>query len=206
MDSELKNQDLTNDNKYRFAGYCAIISSLLSLPFLVVHLSCAAQVGQMTIIVPLNISLAVISAFCSLYAFYRFKCYLNEYYEFHDIDKIVMPLIILSVIGTLAGIFNSTVASFSQAGPGLRLLSLMTIFAISITAGIIGIIFSIKLLSLPVELHGMLRPYVYISIAAAICFMLFFLGPIGVILGAVTDFMLGMILLKPAEEPAVEFV
>ena len=206
MDSALTVQCVDNDNKYKFAGYCAITSSVLSLPMLAVHLICVTQIGPMAILVPANISLVVIITFCGLYAFYNFKCYLNEYYKFHDIDKYVMPLIIITIVGNMAGIFNSTAGALSQTYPFLKVLSMIVTLAIVITAGIIGILFCVQLLKLPVSLHGMLRPYVYITIAAAICFMLFFLGPIGVILGAVTDFMLGLILLKPKEEIQIEFV
>lgn len=206
MDSEQTDQELTKDNKYAFAGYCAITSSLLSLPFLAVHLICDAQLGPMAIIVPLNILLVIVLTSCSLYALYRFKCFLNEYYEFHDIDKYVMPLIILSVMAGIAGIFSSTAGVISQIGPNVKIPSILVIIPICIVGGIICILFSVKLLNLPVSLHGMLKPYVYITIVAAVCFMVFLLGPVGVILGAVTDFMLGLILLKPKEEIQVEFV
>lgn len=199
MDSEIIDQGLSNENKYRFAGYCAIISSFLAIPHLIIHLMCDMQLEPITILLPLNILFTIIGSFCGLYAFYRFKCYLNEYYEFHDIDIYVMPIILLSIMG-------STLAIFSQMGPAFKIPSIIAIFAICIAVGIIVILYSVRLLSLPVSLHGMLRPYAYITIAAAICFMLFILGPIGVILGAVTDFMLGVILLKSAEEATVEFV
>ena len=205
MHSELLDNDLEN-SKYKLAGYCAIASSILALPLLVVFLTCTTQIGPRAILVPVNISLIVIVTFCSLYAFYHFKCYLNEYYEFHDIDKYVLPIIIFSIMGSSIGIFNSTAGAISQTYPGLKILSTIATLAISISAGVISIVFSVNLLKLPVSLHGMLKTYVYITIAASICFMLFFLGPIGVILGAVTDFMLGIILLKTPEKLEVEFV
>ena len=206
MDSEHKGQITRKGNKYTFAGLCAITSSLLSLPFLAIHLGCSVQLGSTAMIVTLNISLGIITTFCSLYALYRFKCFLNEYYEFHEIDKYIKPLIILSIMACSAGIFSSLTGIISQTGPNLGIPSVLILIPISIAASIVAILFSIKLLNLPVPLHGMLNAYVYITIAAAICFMFYFLGPIGVILAGITDFMLGLILLKPKEEIQVEFV
>jgi len=200
MDSELMDRSLENKNKYKLAAYCAFTSSILSLPYLIIAIIGDLKVGPTVILLPLSISLTFIVHFCSLYAFYRFKCFLNDYYEFHDIDIYVILLIILSIMGATA------FAIYSRTGPNLKIPSFIAIVAISIVAGILGIVFSVKLLGLPVSLHGMLKPYVCITIVASICFMVIFLGPIAIVLGAVTDFMLGIILLKPKEEIEVEFV
>lgn len=199
MDSELTDQNVKNENKYKLAGYCAIASSILTLPCLAVVLLCGVRLGPMSILLPLNISLTVIVISCSFYALYRFKCYLNEYYQFHDIDIYVTLIIILSVIVNVVRVISDTT-------PAVGTLGLVAVIVLGFGCGLLAIALSVKLLNLPAPLHGMLKPYCYFTIAASICFMLFVLGPIGVILGAVTDFMLGMILLKPKEEIQVEFV
>ena len=117
-----------------------------------------------------------------------------------------MPLIILSILGSTLSNFDCTTVVISQADPGLKILFTIVTLVICIAGGIIGITLNVKLLNLPVSLYGMLKPYVCISIIATICFMLFFLGPIGAILSAVTNFMLGIILLKTPEKLEVEFV
>lgn len=199
MDSALTDQNMKNENKYNLAGYCAIAGSILTLPFLVVALLCGMRIDPMSILLPLNVSLTVIVISCSLYALYRFKCYLNEYYQFHDIDTHVTLIIIIIPITNVIRILCDTI-------PAVGTLGLVAALVINFGFGLICIALSVKLLNLQVPLHGMLKPYCYFTIAASICFMLFFLGPIGAILGAVTNFMLGLILLKPKEEIQVEFV
>jgi hypothetical protein len=199
MDSALTDQNLDNKNKYKLAGYCAIICSILYLPWLVIVLTSVVRLDLKTMLLPFDISLSMIISLCGIYILYSFKSYLNEYYQFHDIDIYVMPLVILSFM-------TGTTAFISRMHSDSNLPILIATLALCFASGIISIIFCVKLMNLSVSLYGMLKPYVYLSIAAAICFMLFFLGPIAVILLAVADFILGLILLKPKEEIQVEFV
>ena len=115
------------------------------------------------------------------------------------IDKLVMPIIILCAAITVIGLSGHIVPQFE--------LLLMVLMAVSGgLAAIVLLFFSVLLLRLQVSLNGLLKPYAYATIAMCICFMIFFLIPIGMILASVTDFILGLILLKPKEEMQVDFV
>ena len=78
---------------------------------------------------------------------------------------------------------------------------------IGIPLAILGIIFAVKLLRLESDQSGLLRPFAYVNIAASICFATFILAPLGLLLDAAGNVILGMLYLRRKSEPtAPEFV
>jgi hypothetical protein len=67
--------------------------------------------------------------------------------------------------------------------------------------GILSIMFAKRLLRLSGNLYGLLKPFCYITIVSGICFITVFLAPVGIIAGAVTDVILGVIFFRAAEQP-----
>ncbi len=65
---------------------------------------------------------------------------------------------------------------------------------------ILMIVFLIKLLRLSNNLYGLLKPFVYVGIASALCLATFILFPLGLILWAVQYVMLGLIFFRAADE------
>jgi len=95
------------------------------------------------------------------------------------------------------------------AGPAptpvlLGFIGLMVV--IGVPLGILSVIFDIKLLEMQDNLNGLLKPYAFLNIAAGICFATFILSPLGLLIGAVGDVMMGLILLKKGPVTAPEFV
>ena len=66
--------------------------------------------------------------------------------------------------------------------------------------GILSILFSTRLLKLPYRFYGLLKHYCYITIASGVCFMMVILLPVGIVVGAVTDIILGIVFFRAAEE------
>lgn len=199
MDSELMDRSLENTNKYKLAGYLAFATSVLLIPVTVITIMHDIPATYNPALLPFLIVFTVIMLCCGIYAFYRFKNFLNEYYDFHDIDKLVLPIILLRIVVTLFSLLSKVV-------PDLKLIAGIMTIVTAIATSIVGIIFCIILLRLKVSLHGLLKPYAYLTIALYICVMTLLLGIVGVILGVVTNVMLGIIFLKTPEEIEVEFV
>ena len=197
MHSELLDNDLEN-SKYKLAGYLAIATAVLLIPVTVITIMHDIPATYNPALLPFIIVFTVIMLFCGLYAFYRFKDFLNEYYDFHDIDKLVWPIMLLRIVVTLFSLLGKV--------PDLKLIAGIMTIVTAIATVILLIIFCFILLRLKVSLHGLLKPYAYLTIALCICAMTFVLGIVAVILGVVTNFMLGIILLKTPEKLEVEFV
>jgi hypothetical protein len=66
--------------------------------------------------------------------------------------------------------------------------------------GILSILFAKRLLRLPYSLYGLLKPYCYVTLISGACFITVILIPVGIVTGAVTDFILGIIFFRAAEQ------
>ena len=62
--------------------------------------------------------------------------------------------------------------------------------------GIIFIVFAIKLLRLPDNLFGLLKPFSYTSIATGFCFATIFLIPLGLVASTIADMILAIIFFR----------
>ena len=84
---------------------------------------------------------------------------------------------------------------------------IIPVAVIGITLGILGIILGARLLKLPAENTSYYRVYAWLSIVAGVCFVTFFLSPLGGLIDAAANIVLAMLFLKPdAEDPQPEFV
>jgi hypothetical protein len=198
-----------NDGEYNVAGWLAIAAAVLTLPMFGFGLAMdiashrVPKVALLLLVPYAIVSLAQMGF--GLFAFARFRNFLNKRHGFHEVDALILTIIIgviviffiafparvLTVLGVLEGPFV--------------LIPIIAIAVVGISLGILGIIFAIRLMRLQSDLNGYLKPYAWITIAAGICFATFILSPVGMLLDAVGNVLLGMIFLKPEGE-TVEFV
>ena len=84
--------------------------------------------------------------------------------------------------------------------PPLIFVPLGLLFLVTLPVSTLGIIFAIRLLRLDAELYGFKKPYAVLTIVASICFATFILAPVGLLLDAIGNVLLGLIYLKPEPE------
>ncbi len=185
------------DIRYAVAGWLAIASATLFLPAF--FITVLHDIGKAAGLLPFVVLLYGLQTAFSVYAFYQFKNLLNEYYEFHETDNLIIILIIAQIV----------IVCFALLGrifPVILIPSVIMLVVLGIPTGIVGIIFGVKLLRLNASLHGFLKPLAYLSIAGSICMLTFLLIPIGLIIFAVSDAILGAVFLKGKEGVKVEYV
>jgi hypothetical protein len=138
--------------------------------------------------------LTVVGLGLFLYIITSFKKLLNSRFKFHDVDIYISLLIwgnvVLAILSLLA------LGSISPEST-MEILSIIAF----IFFGILSIMFATRLLRLSGNLYGLLKPFCYITIVNGICFITVFLAPVGIIAGAVTDVILGVIFFRAAEQP-----
>jgi hypothetical protein len=117
-----------------------------------------------------------------------------------------VTIIIGAIAITGVAVTAKIVVSLNLVPETVTVMLVGVIILCAVALGVLSVIFAIKLLSLQDDLNGLLRPYVYVSIAAAICFATFLLAPIGLLLNAASTLILGLIFLRAGREPEVEFV
>jgi hypothetical protein len=189
--------------RYTVPGWTAIAAAALTLPMLVLGLildiAARKSPGIASVVLLPYLFVASAQAICGLYALGRLKTFLNERHAFHDVDSIIIVIIIAGCAMTLAAL----TARVALVAVGLDKAGEIYFTALLVTAGItmaiLGLIFAVKLLRLESDLGGLLKPFIYTNIAASVCFATLLLAPLGLLLDAASNVLLGMIFLRSAD-------
>ena len=190
-----------NEKSYQLPGWAAVTAAVLTLPMIVVGLIIEVSMHTRpavaaSLLVP-DVALIVASLTCGLYALGRFKSFLNECFEFHEVDGLIVAIIIGSVLLTSISTAGRISVVLLGLGPGGTVPFIVAIVAVGVPLSILSIVFAVKLLRLEVDLGGLKRPFAYVTIAAALCFATLILAPLGLLLDAAANVILGMVFLRP---------
>jgi hypothetical protein len=197
IQTEAGSQD---DFKYTLAGWCAIATAVLLVPYALISLILDIRPDLVPVLIPFLILIVAVEMTCSIVAFILFRTLLNERYEFHEIDNLV-PIL---VIGSIA---ITCVAFVGRLIPAIRIPALVMLFVLDVPVAITGIVYGTRLLRLRAKLHGLLKPLAYTHILAGIFFLTLILSLLGLLTMAAFYAMLGVLFLRGEEEDQdVEFV
>jgi len=204
---------MTQDNPYLTAGWMAIAGGILGLPIIFLgfmldvmsHRSGDAQAAAIFLVI--YIGFAILQLFFGVYALSRFRHMLNHRFDFREVNGLITAIICGVIAVTLiimVGRISGVVAGYSKI-VSVQMIVLLALVAIPLN--VLSIVFSVKLLKLNDELHGLKRPYAYLNIAAAVCFATFILALVGLLIQAACSIIMGAIFLKPAAKAEeLEFV
>lgn len=198
-----------DENRFAPAGWMAIAGAILTLPlmgmgFLFDILSKRLD-GLHPLFPVLYVTVGVAQAALVIFAFYRFKVYLNEKHAFYRTDMLMMVIIAGAIVVTTIGLSGRFIIWLGAPVP-VTVAFLAGLAVVGVPLGIISVIFGIKVLELDDSLHGMLKPYAFLNIVAGVCFATFILSPLGLLIGAFGDVVMGMILLRDGAAAVPEFV
>jgi hypothetical protein len=174
------------------AGWLSITNAIFAIPSIAMSWLLDTIGGAGAKLSQAILTLASLGLF--LYVIISLRKLLNYRFQFHEVDLYISLLIWGNVI----------LAAFSLLALGsLGFEWFMTILSIVsfLIFGILSIMFATRLLRLPVNLYGLLKAFCYTTIASGICFITVFLAPVGIIVGAVADVILGIIFFRAAEQP-----
>jgi len=150
-------------------------------------------------LVPFSTGLDLVTLGIGIYVILRLREWLHENYGFHALDTIITMIIVGNVV------IMPLAAAGRILGVGEQYLYLIPMYCVIAYLSIVTIVFAARLLRIEGEMRGLKRPIAYVGIAISVCFLSFILIPIGVLLGAVYNLLIGLLLLqRPAEE--VEYV
>jgi hypothetical protein len=138
--------------------------------------------------------LTLVSLGLFLYVIISLRKLLNYRFQFHEVDIYISLLIWGNVALAILSLLSLGSGKIDFA---MNILSIISF----IVFGILAIMFATRLLRLPGNLYGLLKPFCYLTIVSGICFITVFLSPVGIIAGAVTDVILGIIFFRAAEQP-----
>jgi hypothetical protein len=198
-----------SDNEFASAGWMAIAGAILTLPLMGMGIVLDVISKKVSTIHPLfpilYVGLGIAQAGLVIYAFYRFKSYLNERHQFHRTDALIMVIVAGAIVITTIGLTGKLFSSLGAPTPVL-LGFIAGLVVIGVPLGILSVIFGITLLDLQDNLGGYLKPYAFLNIIAGVCFATFILAPLGLLIDAVANVILGMIFLRKGPDAHPEFV
>ena len=183
----------TGVSLYTLAGWLSILQAVIILPKVGVDLFVEYLTPSGYGILQLFIGFDVVSKLLGIYVLFMFRRLLNERHSFHNADKLINALIYcyaaFALIWALDLVLNP---QFSV------LFALPIIYVLS---SLISIVYAIRLLKLESNLSGLLKPYVYTTIAGGVFGVTIVLGEYGRPIFMVSLILLGMILIRAKSEP-----
>lgn len=121
-----------------------------------------------------------------------FKRFLHAIFSFHGIDKNISLMVVGSMV---TGVLAISLYSF----PTLKESLGSALIAVLVLLGIVQVQFGYRLLKLPDDLGGMLKPFCYANLATGILLATVVLIPLSIPVSALSDLMLGTIFFNMAK-------
>ena len=164
-----------------------MLSAFLTLPLVYLSYKLDSRVDLITTVVQTVIALfgAILFTLIVLYL----KKFINSFFKFHTIDRYLDLMIAANIIVAVLTLVALYVTQLKES-------SGYAVLAIIVAQGIVQIQFGYKLLKLPNDLGGMLKPFCYANIVTGLLMATVLLIPLGIVVSAVSDLMLGTIFLN----------
>jgi hypothetical protein len=206
---ESKENPTMEENRYLLAGWLAIAQAIIfPLAFAIsiaqglIGIKALGYHGPM--LGPSDLLFIVITGM-SVYTLIMFRKLLNERYNYHDVDTLILLAIFWNIvfqIGSIAlRVWLVMIWPISQIA--LTIIYL-TFFAVGmISGGIIDILIAVKLLQIRQTVNELIRAFTYVTMVSGLSEVSVVLSPISLLLAPVSLVILGMIFLRREE---VEFV
>jgi len=198
------------ENRYSLAGGLAIAQAVLfplafGISIVQGIIGKAAFRYHGPVIGPSDL-LFIIFTGIGVYVLLMFRKLLNERYNYHGIDTLIIISIWWSILFQISSLGLKAYAILLGLEPRLSvaLVYLAYITVAMLTIGVVDILIAVRLLKIKDKLNDLLRAFAYITIIGGILEASVVLSPLALILIPVTCVILGMIFLREKEE--AEFV
>jgi hypothetical protein len=178
-----------NLTSFRVAGWLAMANAFLTIPWFIMTFFLASKEGLWPRLA--DVCMQLVSAFIFIYTVITLRTLLNRNHSFHDTDRLIEWMVKANVVITavsLIGLASPAVASSAGTLAAILIIPL----------GVLQLFFGLKLQQLPSDNAPLVRPYSYLNIATGFCLATIVMIPLGVVVGAIADIMLGTILLQAA--------
>ncbi len=174
------------------AGWVSIANAIFTIPAIAMSFFLESMEGTGARIAQAVLMVVGLGLF--VYLLSTLRQLLNSRFRFHDADICISYLLWGNVSLSLFHLLSFINREFEST---VGILSIMAY----IFFGILSILFARRLLRLPYTLYGLLKPYCNITLVSGVCIATVVLLPVGILVGAVTDVILGIIFFRAAEQP-----
>lgn len=179
-----------NSKALKLAGFLAMVSAFLSLPLAYLSFWLDGRIDPLAN--GIQTFIQVVGTLLFLAIILNLKRFLNSFYKFYDTDKQIALMVVASMAAgaVVIGMFTF---------PALKESLGTVVLALLVVQGIVQAQFGYKLLKLPDDLGGMLKPFCYANLATGIFLASVILIPFAIVASAIADLMLGTIFLNMAK-------
>ncbi len=198
------------ENKYRLAGWLAVVQAILFPVGVVAGIVEAVVAGELfnvrrPFIGPSDFLMIVFTAI-GIYTLLMFRRLLHERYDYHDLDLLIIIsiwwIIVFQVISLGLNFLMMVYWPISPVILALTFLVFMT--AAMVTIGIVDIMIAVKLLQLKETFSEYVRAFAYVTMVAGVCEVSVIFSPVSLILIPVSAGVLALIFFRDRQE--VDFV
>ncbi len=152
------------------AGWLAITYAVLAIPFFALSAALSSLSGDEVKIANLLLLLVIFAL--AIFPLLSLKNLLNTRLSFRDTDIFISLIIwanVAQAVIYILGILSTLGQPFDEEIPFLTPAMLASL-ALTVPTAFVYIMFAIKLLRLQDPLHGMLKPFAYMIMAAGFCY------------------------------------
>ena len=171
----------------KIAGVLAMTSACVTLPLAYLSYQMEGAAKGETAIIQAAIQISGTFLFVAIVLF--LKKFINDIYNFTAVNRNLDMMIIADIVTGVLTVIALCVPSVKDSA-GYAALTLLVML------GIVQVQFGYKLLKLPDDLGGLLKPFCFANMATGILLASILLIPLGILVSAVSDLMLGTIFLN----------
>lgn len=162
-------------------------SAFLTLPLVYVSYKLDNKVDLTATVIQTIITVSGVVLFTIIVLY--LKKFINSFFKFHSTDRNLELMIVANIV---VSVLTLVVIYFPQWKESTEYV----VLAVVVAQGVVQTQFGYKLLKLPNDLGGMLKPFCYANMATGILMASIVLIPLGIVVSAISDLMLGTIFLN----------
>lgn len=161
-----------------------MVSAFLTVPIVYLSYVIESRTDAVATVIQAVIQITATMLFVAIVLY--LKKLLNTVFTFHDTDRNINLLLLASIV---MGVLSMGALYFEPLKESLG----SAVIVMLIAQGIVQVQFGYKLLKLPYDLGGMLKPFCYANMATGVLLASVVLIPLGILISAISDLMLGTI-------------
>lgn len=183
---------MLNSKNLRLAGWLTVLGAIAALPLAAFGLFSGFMTDKSTLWIYLEVIFNLAYSALFVYIFVMIRRLLNEKAGFHGADRYITTIIALNVVIVV-------LAALTSIFPGAEVVISMAVLVMLVPAGVVTVIFGVKLLECPDDLFGYLKPFAYLTIASGVMLATIFLMLFAMLTSIATDIVLALIFFKSAD-------
>jgi len=172
------------------AGWLAVIEAVLTIPITAFFIY--LFINESPVMNLFDSVLSVLGFFLTLFLLLTLKRVLNARFNFHNVDILIVTILSLGFLVMFSGLI-------AQIDEKMKIFDKIAILFL-IPLGILLIVFGIRLMRLPENLYGLIKPYCYTLILSGIFWGSLVLFPLALLSDIANSIILAMVFFRAADE------